>query len=109
MAATKRSGMSATFSMDCHGHFKISVYGVESDPALYESIARVQPFKDGDIYIAVSEYFDGSAIKPNQVYRLTPIDTELNDVYNQPEEPYTCNYFRPDEECTHQDVIGVRS
>jgi hypothetical protein len=82
------------FIMDCFGNFQISVDGVLSKPATYECIATV--FKDNKTYIGVTQYHAGM-LPTETVMQIIPVKTVMG-------EAESCNLFRPNDPCIHQDI-----
>lgn len=89
-------------SMDCFGaHRLMDKYGI-GEHTSYENPAVLQ--SAGKLYLAVTEYWAGD-LEPHTVYELSKdgIVTISDQLNGQP-----CNLHRPDEQCTHQEVIRER-
>ena len=87
--------MEAKFQMDCYGHFRIVVDGIEGEPVSYEGIASVEV--NGETYIGVSQYY--GAPPSERIFRLVPMDSKMEDTS-------VCDLFNPEIECSHKGLKG---
>ena len=69
-----------TIEYDGKGNFRIFIrdhtgkpVGRGGDWVFYQSIANI--FVNGKMYIAVSDYFEGTSLKPNVIYELTEVQS----------------------------------
>lgn len=81
---------------DCYGNHRIKVGNTTGEPALYEHPAFLH--KEGRTYIAVTGYYDGE-VPIETVFELIPVESEGICEFDRP-----CNFFRPEDPCTHMEV-----